>query len=119
MVRIGSYGDGAAVPSEVWQNIREHAQGVTAYTHQGLNQDSTFMVSADSLSVAQQAWKVGKRTFRIVTDYAQKQPNEVICPSSKGVTCNDCGLCDGNKQVKSVVIEVHGTGAKNFKGVTV
>lgn len=116
MVRIGTYGDGAAVPAEVWQSIKEHAQGVTAYTHQGLHQDSHFMVSADSLSVAQSAWNIGKRTFRIVQDYTEKQANEVICPSSKGVQCNDCGLCDGSKQAKSVVIQVHGIGQKHFKG---
>lgn len=116
MVRIGSYGDGAAVPNDVWNTIKAHAQGVTAYTHQGLQQADHYMVSADNLESAKQAWNTGKRTFRIVADYTEKQSNEVICPSAKGVTCNDCGLCDGSKSAKSVVIQVHGTGSKNFKG---
>lgn len=116
MVRIGSYGDGAAVPASVWQGIKEYAQGVTAYTHQGLNQANHYMVSADSLAVAQSAWNTGKRTFRIVQDYSERQPNEVPCPSSKGIQCIDCGLCDGSTQAKSVVIQVHGIGAKHFQG---
>lgn len=115
VTRIGAYGDGAAMPDDVIHRIRKYADGVTAYTHQGLSADNTYMQSADTLSVAQNAWKAGKRTFRIVSSYAEKQANEVICPSSKGVQCKDCGLCDGNKQAKSVVIEVHGIGAGAFR----
>lgn len=115
VTRIGAYGDGAAMPDDVIHRIRKYAEGVTAYTHQGLSADSTYMQSADTLQVAQNAWKAGKRTFRIVSSYAEQQANEVICPSSKGVQCRDCGLCDGNKQAKSVVIEVHGNGAKAFR----
>ena len=46
--------------------------------------------------------------------------NEIECLSdSKGLTCLDCGLCDGNKRTnKSIVIAVHGTRASNFKTST-
>ena len=114
MVRIGSYGDGAAVPSHIWDNIKKHASGVAAYTHQGLDKGNHFMISADNLQDAKKAWEFGKRTFRIVKDYSEKQRNEVICPSSKGVQCSNCGLCDGNKHAKSVVIQAHGSGKKHI-----
>jgi len=117
MVRIGTYGDGFAVPETVWANIRAHAMGVTAYTHQAENSYNYYMKSADSLQDAQKQWSNGFRTFRIVSDYSEKQANEIACPSSRGVTCNDCGLCDGSKQAKSIVIEVHGVGKKHFQGV--
>lgn len=117
MVRIGTYGDGYAIPENRWALIRANAEGITAYTHQQNNTHDYYMKSADSLQEAQGHWRGGYRTFRIVKDYSEVQKNEIVCPSEKGVLCKDCGLCDGSKKAKSVVIKVHGVGAKNFKGV--
>lgn len=121
MVRIGTYGDGAFVPASVWHTLTSKAQGKTAYTHQGLSQDSLYMQSADSLGQAQAAWAQGKRTFRVIPLVnALDTKNEILCPASaeagKRATCNTCGLCDGNKQAKSIAIVAHGTGKVNFQG---
>jgi hypothetical protein len=117
MVRIGTYGDGYAIPNQVWQLIKDNAAGITAYTHQETNNEKFYMKSADSLEFAKKAWESGYRTFRIVSDYSQKQNNEIACPSEKGVKCIDCGLCDGTKQAKNIVIQVHGSGKKHFTTV--
>lgn len=115
MVRIGTYGDGAAAPDAVWEDLLAQAKGHTAYTHNGGN-PQRFMVSADSLADARIAWASGYRTFRIVTDVSHLvRGQEIVCPSDKGVQCVDCGLCSGSAtKAKSIAIKVHGFGAKYF-----
>lgn len=121
MVRVGAYGDGAAVPAEVWADLISEADGHTAYSHQFdthvAPSADLYMQSADTLATAQAAWSVGRRTFRIVADHSEiVRGAEVECPSARGVQCRDCGLCDGSKRAKSVAIVVHGTGARHFQG---
>lgn len=120
MVRVGAYGDGAAVPFSVWNDITSDAAGHTAYSHQaGIDsadyRPSFYMRSVQSLAEAQAAWQNGERTFRVVaseTDAVKGQ--EIICPSPR-VSCKDCGLCAGNaKRAKSIAIPVHGIGAGNL-----
>jgi hypothetical protein len=67
MVRIGTYGDGAAVPNGVWDDLLNGAAGHTAYSHNG-GDPRRYMVSADSLGKAEDAWRSKYRTFRIVKD---------------------------------------------------
>lgn len=118
MVRIGAYGDGAAVPSYVNESLISEAAGHTAYSHQSNVPQSSFdgarfMVSADTEAAARDAWANGWRTFRVLR--ANEQPiagKEIACPSVKGVHCIDCGLCRGaHKTAKSITIPVHGSGA--------
>lgn len=115
MVRIGTYGDGAATPTWVWTDLIQDAAGHTAYTHNRAP-STLFMVSADSLADARSAWASGHRTFRVIHDATQLQPKqEILCPSDRGVQCVDCGLCGGSRvQAKSIAIVVHGPGAKHF-----
>lgn len=115
MVRIGTYGDGAAAPDEVWDDLLAEAEGHTAYSHNG-GDPRRFMVSADSLPSAWAAWSSGHRTFRIVRAADEiVKGKEVECPSAKGVQCADCLLCGGTSvQAKSIAITVHGSGAKYF-----
>ena len=120
MVRVGAYGDGAAAPVEVWNELKAEAEGHTAYSHQVAVEGAAFdpsiyMQSVESVAEASTAWAAGRRTFRIVADVAEiVKGAEVECPSERGVKCADCGLCDGSKRAKSVAIVVHGTGAKHF-----
>lgn len=126
MLRIGSYGDGAAVPAAVWDNLKETAIGFTAYSHQikhkAINPENLrhYMISADTASEAKQAHKLGYRTFRVISIADASKPlldNEIICPSDKGITCNDCRLCNGTKsKAKSIAIIAHGPTAAKFKG---
>lgn len=115
LVRIGTYGDGAAVPQHVWDDLLAMASGHTAYTHNG-GDPARYMISADSLAEAQHAWANKYRTFRIVrsTDEIVKG-KEIECPSERGVQCVDCRLCSGTStRAKSIAITVHGTGAAHF-----
>ncbi|MGI9438431.1 MAG: hypothetical protein ACR2OK_01890 [Parvibaculales bacterium] len=120
MVRLGTYGDPAAVPSHVWDSLLWQAAGHTAYTHQsgaGVRRDM-MMTSADDIHRARIAWSNGNRTFRVVKDYSEMdKANEIACPAdTKGLTCLACGLCKGSANGgKSIAIKVHGAGAKHFK----
>jgi hypothetical protein len=118
MVRIGTYGDGAAVPSYIWDSLISEATGYTAYSHQALMRTANFrsdlyMRSIDSLEEAYEAWANGQRTFRVinsVTDIVKGK--EILCPASKEagrrVQCANCKLCGGTRvQAKSIAIPAH------------
>lgn len=120
MVRIGTYGDPAAVPAHVWEALTMRAKGWTAYTHQfrDVPEALTYaMASVESLDAARHVWAQDGRTFRIVRDVAEiDTAREVLCPASaeagKRTTCADCRLCAGQmtKSPKSVAIVAHGNG---------
>lgn len=114
MVRIGTYGDPGAVPSDVWQDLIADAAGWTAYTHRAGWRPDLAMQSADSLADAQAHWQAGRRTFRVVLDLGEVQhAQEVLCPASKEAgrrtTCAACKLCAGTatRSPKSVAIVMH------------
>jgi hypothetical protein len=119
-VRIGTYGDGAAAPSYVWDELLEDADGHTAYSHNG-GDPQRYMVSADSLQQAQTAWASKYRTFRVIQHVSEiDRTHEVLCPASKEAgykaTCATCLLCGGTSvQAKSIAIPVHGSGAVHFQ----
>jgi len=129
-VRLGTYGDPAAVPASVWEALVEHATSHTGYTHQAFNARLSVtqreriawlcMVSADTETDAAAANALGYRTFRVATD-SIKRPGESVCPASaeagKKLTCATCGACNGRSgNLKgSIVIQAHGTGAKHAR----
>jgi len=121
MVRLGTYGDPAAVPRWVWDALTRDALGFTGYSHNDPdgNMRALCMQSADSLEQARAAWRKGIRTFRVVTGLEHiDNANEVLCPASaeagKRATCATCRLCAGTttRSPKSVAIVAHGNGAK-------
>lgn len=126
LVRIGSYGDGAAVPSYVWGSLISAASGHTAYTHQSgiasadVRRD-LYMISTDSEAESRAAWDAGARTFRVVSKVSDViQGKEILCPASKEAgertTCAGCKLCGGTSvRAKSVAIVAHGNGAASRK----
>jgi hypothetical protein len=133
MVRIGTYGDGAAVPQRVWTALISEAEGHTGYSHQSNMPNASFnaalyMVSADNLTVAQNAWAKGHRTFRVIPVnqwIAQGKlaldKSEALCPASAEAgfktTCDKCGLCAGTTvQAKSIAIVAHGTAKAAYVG---
>lgn len=119
-IRIGTYGDPAAVPFHVWEGLTMRAKGWTAYTHQFKSTPDALayaMASVESLDAARHVWSQDGRTFRIVRSVAEVDlSREVICPASaeggKRTTCAECMLCSGlaTKSPKSVAIVVHGNG---------
>jgi len=115
-VRLGTYGDPAAVPHDVWRHLLTQAAGHTGYTHNGASPE-LCMVSVDTPAEAQAAWASKYRTFRVIRDVSELQPSrEVLCPASKEAgfrtTCHKCQLCTGTStQAKSVAIVAHGAGS--------
>lgn len=135
MVRLGTYGDPAAVPAMVWELLTERAAGRTGYTHQWLRMRSgdaemasqmrqlreLVMASVDSEAERARAQQDGWRTFRVRGAEEPILPREFICPASeeagKRATCATCGACDGAQRgasKASAVIIVHGTRARRF-----
>ena len=133
MVRLGTYGDPAAVPAHIWDALLQDATGHTGYTHQHQTGSAAanyqrMMYSADNAQDALQAHAKGYRTFRVIAvqDYSTRGTaaildNEILCPASKendrGVTCSQCKLCTGsNSTGKSIAIVAHGTARNKVKG---
>jgi len=114
-VRLGSYGDPMAVPSYIWDSLTSGAEYVTAYTHQTNTMPNLVMTSADNATQAEQAWRRGERTFRVVKSLDSLiKGKEILCPASKEagerVQCAACKLCGGaSVKGKSVAIVAHGT----------
>lgn len=120
-VRLGTYGDPAAAPVQVWERITRYAAGRRGYTHQWARPDfdaaawaRMVMASADSIDEAAHANLLGMRVFRVSIG-VDKQAGETICPASaeggKKSTCAKCTLCAGTSiQARDVVIADHATG---------
>lgn len=125
VVRLGTYGDPAAVPVEVWRALIADARGWTGYTHQWRVAPAfraLCMASVDSEAERAEAIAEGWRTFRVRAVGAPIMPAEVTCPASveagKRTTCADCRLCAGTStQAKTITILAHGTGRKHFGAV--
>ena len=119
IVRLGTYGDPAAVPATIWAALTQRATGRTGYTHQwrrdyAQNLKGLCMASCDSEAEAAEAQALGWRTFRVAMpgDLA-RTPVEAICPASaeagKKLTCSQCLACAGaNGRRGSIVIQAHG-----------
>jgi hypothetical protein len=125
-VRLGSYGDPAAVPLNVWRRVMaQKIVGWTGYTHQWRNPEfrqlrNFVMASADSVEEAQVAQKAGWRTFRVRGENDPLMSREAICPASeeagKRSSCAKCNLCQGQRsEARSIAIIVHGYRAGSFK----
>jgi hypothetical protein len=111
-VRVGTYGDPAAVPDHVWTDLLAEAATWTAYTHQKPWRPDIAMQSADSHAEARDHWAAGRRTFRVITGLDDlDKANETLCPASKEagrrVQCAACRLCKGSVAAKSIAIVEH------------
>lgn len=115
-VRLGAYGDPAAVPFEIWDQILRRAAGWTGYTHQWRTCDQRLrkycMASVESLEERAEAKAMGWRTFRIVRSGERGAKSEVLCPASeeagRKLTCIKCLHCRGSGPRGDVYIPVHG-----------
>ena len=122
MVRLGSYGDPAAVPFIVWQTLCASVAGRTGYTHQwrAFPEFAEYvMASCDSSNDRVAARMLGFRTFRVAPAASwAREAGEILCPASteagKRTTCAACKACGGHsaKARADVMIPAHGGGRK-------
>lgn len=121
-MRMGAYGDPAAVPFHIWESAVSLTAGHTGYTHQigHKNFDQALtelcMVSADTPKAASLAHSKGHRTFRVKPPEAPLLVGEIVClADSQGITCADCKLCDGKGDKPSIAIDVHGSLSSRYE----
>lgn len=125
-IRLGSYGDPAAVPTEVWAKICSVTDGHTGYTHQWNKRfvdpelKDYCMASCDNTTEYIKAKAMGWRCFRVrmSADFAVAENrlsyNEFVCPASNEAgnktSCEKCKACMGlgASTKKDPVIIVHG-----------
>lgn len=104
-LRLGSYGDPAMIPLEVWRTVTRNC-AITGYTHRWRECDTAYadicMASCETLLDIARATEKGYRVF-----YASPNPeprtldNRVLatCPASKEAgkrtTCANCLSCGG------------------------
>lgn len=125
-LRLGSYGDPAAVPKSAWNWMMKHCTGGrSGYTHQWRDPRFQFwrkyiMASTHSDAENRDAHSMGWRTFRTLRADETTSADEVFCPASpdgkasRTVTCETCLACDGRKSGsarKSIAIHIHGSPA--------
>jgi hypothetical protein len=111
-VRVGAYGDPGAAPEHIWDELLSECIAFNAYTHQSGWRPDIAMQSVESHLDAWQHWKQGRRTYRVITGVEEiDSRHEVLCPKSKEAgrrsKCDDCLLCAGFKQAKSIAIVEH------------
>ena len=129
-IRLGTYGDPAAAPAHIWQNLTHFAESNTGYTHQlnhpNLTPDhiqsitSLCMVSADTPADVAEATSKNLRYFRIRLADEPVGKKEFVCPASeeagKRMQCADCMACSGSSKGKSSpVIIAHGSYKSNYR----
>jgi len=119
VIRLGSYGDPAAIPIQVFDALAKRAKSMVGYTHQWNNSfcdkgiKNYCMASVDTPKGKILAEKKGWRTFRIMIPGDEVEKNEFLCPASEEAghktTCEKCLSCCGiSKNMKSIGIFAHG-----------
>ena len=122
LMRLGAYGDPAAIPFDVLRHLMfapDQFKRHTGYTHQWMlqhiDQRYRFLLMASVESECQQdlATSMGWRTFRVVEHGESLRTSgnraEIACPASKEqghrLTCSDCGACNGERLTMSSPLE--------------
>lgn len=127
-VRLGAYGDPAAVPFRVWKTALQHVVDRTGYTHQWRRFPALAaycMASVDTPEEKEEAEAMGFRTFRVRAEGDPLMPDEISCPASKEAgkrtTCAACMLCKGKlpaatsgRVPKNITIITHGSRRLNY-----
>jgi hypothetical protein len=104
-IRLGSYGDPAAVPLAVWDQVCAVVAGWTGSTHQFRTCDRGYtrycMASCETIADRRFALRLGYRTFRVRLPEQPLDAGEFVCPASdeggNRLTCAECRACSGAK----------------------
>lgn len=120
IVRLGAYGDPAAVPFGFWELLLNEARGWLGYTHQWASCDPRLkrfcMASVDTEKEYHNAHDLGWRTFYVGAslDVMPNDARVTLCPASaeagKRLTCEQCLSCGGlnSNRIGDVFIPIHG-----------
>ncbi len=131
IIRLGAYGDPAAVPVRIWALLCGVASGWTGYTHQWRRRRGKpacdqelrryCMASVDTVAEMRLARRKGWKTFRVRNDDEPLEAHEFVCPAAeeagKRRQCETCLACCGgewNGKTVTPVIRAHGM---HWKGV--
>jgi len=111
-VRLGMWGDPAAMPYEIAKGLADSAPKHTGYTHRWRDFpefNSICMASVDTEDERLEANALGFRTYRVRDVGAPLMDGEIDCPEadkSRNIQCADCGLCAGMAvKAKDISIE--------------
>jgi len=126
-LRIGTYGDPAAVPASLWFRLVAAAgpAGHTGYTHQWRTCDRSLrhllMASCDTDDDVRAATAAGWNTFQVHPVGTPRPAGSKPCPASeemnRRLTCEQCLRCGGTstgRRGNHVAIMAHGNGARRF-----
>lgn len=120
-LRLGSYGDPAALPFPVWKGLVSLAGSHTGYTHQFRHPAfdrrllEYCMVSADTERQAEAYHRLGLRTFRVKLPEQPLLDGELYCPAGEGgQQCLSCMACSGGTAGLNIAIDVHGSLAVRY-----
>lgn len=121
-VRLGEFGDPAAMGLRYVEEIARRARKHTGYTHRwkSCDQDLRFflMASVENQPDYDLARKMGWKCFYVggnpVKGDVMQCPNE----GPSGLLCNQCGLCKGANAKFSISIEPHGQQKKKIGVLT-
>lgn len=121
-LRIGAYGDPAAVPVKVWADLASKVDGHIGYTQRWRPGEADpdlkrfCMASASTPEEVRWARSLGWRTFRVRLPAESLLPGEFECPASNEqahrLDCAACMACwgaDDRLGRASPAIYVHGT----------
>lgn len=118
LLRGGSYGEPAALPTSLWKLLCENTIGHTMYTHAWRYCDPSLkkycMASVESETGFNKARKEGWKTFRVRRSDEPILPTEFVCPASqeagKRLKCENCLACKGGERYNQYtpVIISHG-----------
>ena len=123
-IRLGAYGDPAAMPVSLVKYLATIGRGHTGYSHQLFwidQQDANelakyLMVSCHNKAQHAEARRRGWRSFVVIAEGQDAPDNAVQCPYyTHEVQCIHCKLCQGtSKAVKDVYVLAHGKVGKNL-----
>ena len=124
-IRIGTYGDPAAIPVRLVKYLANISGGWTGYSHQMFwvkhaEQLAPYlMVSCHTPAQLAEARRRGWRAFATIPEGGKIPERAVECPHyTHGVQCSSCLLCDGtNKKAKDVYVIAHAKVGTNLPKV--
>ena len=124
-LRLTMYGDIAAVPIGILNQLHKLCKTYTAYTHSPHRIDLSKlnfkpMISVESEEQVKYWNDKGYKTFRTKLSNQKKLSNELVCPATienkkVKVTCDSCLLCGTNNKKHNIVLDVHGMLKRRFE----